>query len=302
MPRRNPLPDREVEICRRLRTYRQKTHLSQVAFANAAGIDSRLLGSYEHGRSQLNYQAAHKIMTAFAIHPRWLATGTPPVHTREPIPSYELLAIGPRRLLSEVFDNLLAKRPSFDQQATGVIENDGLRWLYTVDQAALMMREWIIKLPSDKLDQFALLLRNEAEALLSQFPQLSANEVERRIKAMREQEALFTAIKRSEIGNCELPPAPEYFADLGNVSKGKPMVDASSPAVIVGDVSSEIPTWKQLVKELKRLTGESGAKAQLAAALGTTRQNVNKWLSGAGAPSTELTLDVLRWVRKRQAK
>lgn len=302
MPRLNPIPEREVEICRRLRSYRQKTHLSQVAFANAAGIDSRLLGSYEHGRSQLNYQAAHKIMAAFAIHPRWLATGTPPVHTREPIPSCELLAIGPRRLLSEVFDNLLAERPASGQSASPAIENDGLKWLYTLDQAALMIREWIIKLPSDKLDQFALLLRIEAEALLARFPQLSKEEVERRIKTMREQEPLFAAIKRSDIGQCEIPPAPEYFADFESVATGKPMVDISNPAVKVSDVNLVIPTWKHLVKELKRLTRESGAKAQLAADLGTTRQNVNKWLSGAGAPSTELTLDVLRWVRKRQGK
>ena len=65
---------------------------------------------------------------------------------------------------------------------------------------------------------------------------------------------------------------------------------------MVPGMSSEIPTWKQIVAALKRLTKPSGAKAQLAKELKTSRQNVNKWLSGAGAPSAELTLEVFRWV------
>jgi DNA-binding transcriptional regulator YiaG len=296
VPRRNPIPKREIEICQRLRSYRQRTHLSQVAFASTAGIDSRLLGSYEHGRSQLNYQSAHKIMTTFAIHPRWLATGVEPMQTREPIPSCELLGVGPRRLLSDVFDNLLAKRPAFDSNTKPQIENDGLRWLYVVDQAALVMRDWLIKLPDDKLNQFIQLLGHEAKALISQFSQLSSDEVAARIKAMHTQEALFSAIKKSDVGNFELPPAPEYFADLKSISPSKPIVDTVAGAGNVAGMSSDIPTWKQIVAALKRLTDSPGAKAQLAADLKTSRQNVNKWLSGAGAPSAELTLEVFRWV------
>ena len=83
----------------------------------------------------------------------------------------------------------------------------------------------------------------------------------------------------------------------GALADGKPIVDTATAADTIARVSSDIPTWKQMVAALKRLTNSPGAKAQLAADLKTSRQNVNKWLSGAGAPSAELTLEVLRWVR-----
>ncbi len=80
---------------------------------------------------------------------------------------------------------------------------------------------------------------------------------------------------------------------------GKPMVDTGKESGKVLSVSSEkIPTWKELVSKLKGLTQAPGAKAKLASDLKTSRQNVNKWLSGSGMPSAELTLAVLRWVQE----
>ena len=78
----------------------------------------------------------------------------------------------------------------------------------------------------------------------------------------------------------------------------KPMVDNSNNSATLVAVSSEIPTWKQLVQELKRRTKAPGAKVRLANDLKTSRQNVNKWLSGKGAPSAELILELLRWVKR----
>jgi len=82
---------------------------------------------------------------------------------------------------------------------------------------------------------------------------------------------------------------------------GKLKVDSAEKPGKVPSVSSEkIPTWKELVAKLKSLTKEPGAKAQLAADLGTSRQNVNKWLSKTGMPSAELTLAVFRWVKEHE--
>lgn len=84
-------------------------------------------------------------------------------------------------------------------------------------------------------------------------------------------------------------------------SSGKPMVDIGENSGKVTSVSSEkIPTWKELVAKLKSLTEEPGAKARLASDLKTSRQNVNKWLSGSGMPSAELTLAVYRWVKEHE--
>ena len=48
--------------------------------------------------------------------------------------------------------------------------------------------------------------------------------------------------------------------------------------------------------------GAPGEKARLARELTTTRQAVNKWLSGKGAPSAEITLRLLHWVVQQEQK
>jgi transcriptional regulator with XRE-family HTH domain len=91
---------------------------------------------------------------------------------------------------------------------------------------------------------------------------------------------------------------PEWWGE--SYDHVKLIVDNPFEGVILSPVGSEIPTWKQIVAELRRLTNSRGAKTVLAADLKTTRQNVNKWLSGKGTPGTELTLDVLRWVKRHR--
>jgi transcriptional regulator with XRE-family HTH domain len=56
------------------------------------------------------------------------------------------------------------------------------------------------------------------------------------------------------------------------------------------------------VKRIAALTSPPGAKARLAEQFNTTRQAVNKWLSGKGAPNAELTLRLLVWVQAEEAK
>jgi transcriptional regulator with XRE-family HTH domain len=81
----------------------------------------------------------------------------------------------------------------------------------------------------------------------------------------------------------------------------KLIVDESPPPDMICGVSS-IGHWKSLVKRIAALTSPPGAKARLAEQFNTTRQAVNKWLSGKGAPNAELTLRLLVWVQAEEAK
>jgi transcriptional regulator with XRE-family HTH domain len=81
----------------------------------------------------------------------------------------------------------------------------------------------------------------------------------------------------------------------------KLIVDEGPPSGMICGVSS-IGHWKSLVKRIAALTSPPGAKARLAEQFDTTRQAVNKWLSGKGAPNAELTLRLLAWVQAEEAE
>lgn len=79
-------------------------------------------------------------------------------------------------------------------------------------------------------------------------------------------------------------------------------VDMFAEPFTMPGVSSESGYWKSLVDSLVALTVERGAKSQLARDVGVSRQAVNHWISGKGAPSAELTLKLLAWATKRAQK
>lgn len=94
------------------------------------------------------------------------------------------------------------------------------------------------------------------------------------------------------------PEAAKMTRFVRTIGASKLIVDTDFISGKVSDVSLEIPTWKELVSILRSKTKAAGAKAALAKHLGTSRQNLNKWLRGKGAPSAKLTLEVLRWVKE----
>jgi DNA-binding transcriptional regulator YdaS (Cro superfamily) len=63
--------------------------------------------------------------------------------------------------------------------------------------------------------------------------------------------------------------------------------------------------WNALRLRLVRATSERGGKTQLASLMGVSKQVVNAWISGAGAPNADTTLALLEWVaaaEKQQTK
>ena len=111
MPRKNPLPKRELEICRRLRAFRLSTKLSQTAFASQIGVDSTRLASYEHGRAPLPFEVYKAVNQKYSLNPMWLATGDGPPSAHWGIP-YGLgpqeTEISARAKFSEAYDLYLA--------------------------------------------------------------------------------------------------------------------------------------------------------------------------------------------------
>ena len=109
MPRKNPLPIGEIQICDRLVKARKALRLSRATFASEAGIDSTQLARYEHKLAPLKVRDALKICAAIGISLRWLATGKSDPGQCIPIAENVLPKELPTTaLLSHVFDEHLA--------------------------------------------------------------------------------------------------------------------------------------------------------------------------------------------------
>ena len=73
MPRKNPMPEREREICARLRVFRESTKLTRATFAKEIGMDPIRYASYELGRAPVRFELAKTIKERFGLNLAWLA-------------------------------------------------------------------------------------------------------------------------------------------------------------------------------------------------------------------------------------
>lgn len=72
MPRKNPMPEREQQICSRLRVFRESTKLTRAAFAREIGVDPLRLASYELGRAPVRFDLAWRVKEKFHLSLVWL--------------------------------------------------------------------------------------------------------------------------------------------------------------------------------------------------------------------------------------
>jgi transcriptional regulator with XRE-family HTH domain len=142
MPPESKLPDREIEICHRLRAYREAVQISRSAFAAASGIGTERLASYENARAPLRWEIFTKLQAGTPIHPRWLATGRGrAVVFGFDLENYLKIKVPPRKLFTEVYDEILA--PQLNQTPKRLTEKeiaDLDRWLDKEEEH--LVRRW----------------------------------------------------------------------------------------------------------------------------------------------------------------
>jgi DNA-binding phage protein len=104
---------------------------------------------------------------------------------------------------------------------------------------------------------------------------------------------------REEI-NKRLLNRPGSLLDRETV--GKDFLDKQNPHAIFADMRTEVPTWPELKKDIRRLTARRGEKKALAEKCGVSRQVLGNWLSddSQGTPNSELTLKLLKWVNGKK--
>lgn len=100
-------PNREIEIGRRLRAWREAKMIPRTKLAIALGIGNERLASYEAGRSALPYSVFRELAVRFELNPNWLATGD----YRPDVAGFDdsafLTAVAPRAKFSHAYDKFI---------------------------------------------------------------------------------------------------------------------------------------------------------------------------------------------------
>jgi transcriptional regulator with XRE-family HTH domain len=272
--------ERERAICSRVRSFRESIKWPQPDFAAELGISRDRLASIEYHRSPLRYSVAIAMCRAFDLSALWLATGNgqalgygPVIWTHE-----ERTRFCESDLLSRVYDFC----PSCfrDRHTGGPIP---FRATPGFDPKDFLIQEILIWFRAEKFRTPA-----EAEAFA-----LEVHDFAKRV--LRSYQHSGRAVRKWQSHS-------EISGPQQHKEKSKLTVDIPPTPATLSEMSSEEGHWKGLVCRLKPLTAAPGAKAQLARELDTTRQAVNKWLSGTGAPSAEVTLRLLSWVNQQEQK
>lgn len=169
MPRTNPIPQKEKEICGRLREFRKSTKLSQVAFARELGLDSGQLRNYEHARAPVRFELARHASSVFGMSLAWLATGKGDSITFDKFDPELEKKISPRMLFSEAFEtHLKVIFDELDRLLEGAIKRGVKRSSYPP-----------LGLPPERWESYVLgdAVRNIHQALLPSVGERMADEV-----------------------------------------------------------------------------------------------------------------------------
>lgn len=269
MPRKNPLPLRELEICWRLREFRSKTKLAQSAFAKEIDIDSARLASYEHARAALKYSLAERLANTFKISLQWLAVGKGDILAFHPVPSLSDLKASPSAKFSEIYDQRLA--PGKDFHDYGLLPRPlhfyGDRYA-TLKAMNQNFEVWLSRVPEARTDEFYQrffqLIEQRFRSLFDTMPNAALQALlELRLENAKTHKSLLT----------------DYSEKHTNESTMKP-----------------IPTLRGLLEAVKKATAKRGQRAALARAFKISPASLSEWLRGESEPGGEITLRLWKWV------
>jgi DNA-binding phage protein len=301
---------REAAICGRVQEFRSFTDFSRTAFAKRAVIDTSALVRYELCRAALKYADASRLIRAFYLSPEWLATGGGSPMSCAPFDDTAFVGQAPfRALFTAIYDKFVL--PELKKQKAALEKMEKLR-ANPPESSRVAMLDYSAKLQAlVETTRKGIALREARCSKLEARVAVMRKDLQVRELYCARIEASISRIRRtfgSELDQAYWTKLQALAAVMARakqsalLEKSKLTVDAVPAPAIVTGVTSETGYWEALVKRVRALTSALGQKARLARELNTTRQAVNKWLSGTGAPSAEITLRLLNWVNQQEQK
>ena|ERR1044071_2689736 len=291
VPRKNPLPAREVEIGHRLMSARKAKRYSRALLARFADIDPSMLVRVEIGRAPLKYEPARRMLERLGVRASWLANGTGRIDAGTnligSIPAIEDLGITQTALFSEVFDRFLSQplTPRLASAEPAPVLGEAIRRSVSGRRTALKtlnfyMRDWFLKVPDSKINLLFRELRKFGNSLVKSFPKEDWQTI---LQRAADWDALESRIaEAAKTKGSQTFPLPNISESVNHL-----------------DVKAQLPN---LLERLRKATAARGTKSALAKYLKVPLASVSQWLSGEREPGGETTLRLLQWVEQQEAK
>lgn len=284
-PRKKPLnthlSDHDVSICLRIKDAREALGLTQEGCAAEIGLPKSQLANYELCRAAVKAQFAMVFCETLIISEKWLATGRGSMRKLLCLPfflEFNGVEIRGADTFSGVYAAKLKEHLDRAVEATGdAFVNIGFLMTYEQTVAShqrllgLLLETWegLIELGGVKRGFLWEIVVDGLERLWGY------------------------RVCGVEVGE------PKTWGVAGF----EHLVDFSDEIKYTEGVDSELSEWEQLIQRLQRLVDiERGTQSRLARHLGVTPQAVFRWLKGKAAPSADLTLRLLKWVRREESK
>jgi DNA-binding transcriptional regulator YiaG len=292
VPRKNPVPQREKEICQRLREIRLALKFSQVVFAEFLAINSPKLASYELGRVPIRFDVAITAAEIGKVSLWWLAEGIEPKFWPALLPPELIGQIQNNPVFSVCYDTIL--KPFCDDERLKIASMTGGR----LDESAIdhfkkFFGGGVMNHEVDELSGAAF------SSILDPYIKSMPEHLRFRLwDALCDRLRIFLTSYESEIAVWQREMAPknnEGPKTRSQIAKSELTIKADS---LTNDLVK--PVLPKLIERLKRATEARGSKSELAAWLGVHRQSVTDWLSGKQEPGGETTLRMLQWVEQRE--
>ncbi|MBL9135297.1 MAG: transcriptional regulator [Verrucomicrobiales bacterium] len=315
-----PLSKSDAIVAENLRKARERLGLTIAEVARQIQVPRTTFANYEAGRAALPVGVGLRFCRQFVISEKWLAQGRTPQDlgaSDDPQSSPgellpEIRAIIEFRMCASLLANPIAF--SIPQGLSFAVAFERfLRPEYErlTKPNAYLPRVELTSLPEPDLARNLLNSLTDLWLVMIDDASLSLKQVEswkdQRIFVERFIEigdVLYRFMTGAVIDPTEIPEwlrvilnNKGYLFLPGLNPESKPTVDTRRS----NDHLVPVDPWQELVAKLRLLLKEKrGAQAQLAARLGVTRQAVNRWLTGASAPSAAIVLHIAEWVRANE--
>ncbi len=281
---------------------RERLNFSQGQLSELIDVSLNQLASIEYQRTPLRYDIAWKLRMNIGVSLWWLYSGKIDQGCLEydELPTPQATGLLGSALLSEVAErfhkpaDLSGSRKSESKklkyECPDVSERVGWMLAFRAE-----IENWIAHVPDNKVQDFSDCLIESAKKIIAGFPVDSGE------KTSFRRDALMWARMRADV---LARNAGNMFFQNVSFSQRKEGIDNAVSHGIIGSVKTEVPTWPQLKRDLKRLTAQHGEKSALAKSLGISRQVLGNWLSddSQGTPNADFTLALLKWVRQQTSK
>jgi len=284
---RSFLPQREIEICQRLRDVRIAVRLQQAEFAKKLGISRVKLASHEYAKAPIRYELGKQFCYRFNVNQRWFATGKLPKSPYFDISPNLEFQITPRALFSGAFDKVLA-----DQ-----IENRGAELARLVGKDALLAGEF----EEVVMDNLHLVGEFPSRAMAFYVTKLILTKLNWLPGPLQVEygNALLAAEKRFHKKHWKQIKAlvAERLSKNSAAPAGrepKKEFDSVTVESNMEGVKSKVSETQRLRDDLKHATAKPGMKAKLARFMKVDPPRVSEWLSGQ-EPGGEYALKLRAW-------